>query len=142
MSQKPEMSDDLALQDRQVHTPAGLTNLCFPAGTMICQENEPGERLYIIKSGLVAIKKHHEDQGVILGYLGGGGLFGEISLIQGNTRMASAWAVRDTECLAMEEVDFRKRMAAADPFIQDVLGVLARDLRSLASNLVNRKAGD
>src|SRR5436190_1134879 len=61
----------------------------FPAGTNVIAVETPGEAVYIILSGTVKIKVDQADgKEVIIGLLGQGALFGEMSVIDSAGRSA------------------------------------------------------
>jgi CRP/FNR family cyclic AMP-dependent transcriptional regulator len=51
-------------------------------------------------------------------------------------RMASAKALKDTQCIVITEEESEGKLAGADPFVQDLLHVLVRALRSATNILV------
>ncbi len=71
----------------------------FPANTQLIEEGDPGDCLYLIKTGRVKVFAKHEDlkQEIILSYLDAGDHFGEMSLISGEPRSASVVSVTDIE---------------------------------------------
>lgn len=76
--------------------------------TTIFAENMPAEALYIVKSGSVRISimagEGHE-VGLLL--IGPGDFFGELALIQGEGRMATARSEGPTELLMLTRKDFQ-----------------------------------
>jgi len=50
-----------------------------------------------------------------------GEIFGAMSAIDGEPRIASARAVEDTVCIAIRRAIFEQKIAAADPFIAALL---------------------
>ena len=78
------------------------------SNTTIFTENMPAEALYIIKSGSVRISvlagDGHE-RGLLL--LAPGEFFGELALIQGEGRLATAKSEGQTELLTLTRKDFQ-----------------------------------
>src|SRR5439155_14275306 len=67
----------------------------FPAGTTILEQaGEPAAYLYVVRKGAVEIL----DQGRLLDLIGEGETFGELSLMSGQTPVASVRAAEDTLC--------------------------------------------
>ena len=66
----------------------------FPEGTVIFNENAPGDKLYIIGEGHIDIKKRGEDGRSLVGLvrLGPGEIIGELSILDEKPRSASAFA--------------------------------------------------
>ena len=76
-------------------------------GSVICREGEPGNTLYIIKSGQVAIVKEMSDgRPTILGYREAGEIIGEMSVLGQQPRSAWVLAVEDTDLYCIDAVDF------------------------------------
>ena len=110
----------------------------YPAGTVIFAEGIPGYRVFIVQSGLVESSKIGANGERVIGYVGGGELFGEMAPIDGAPRMASATAVKDTKCIVMREDVLAAKLAGADPFVRDLLFVLVRGLRQVTEELLGR----
>lgn len=72
----------------------------YQVGTIIFRENDPGDRMYIIIEGKVNIRKKTGDKTFkSLIMLKKGDVFGEMAIVEGKTR--SATAVAETECKLM-----------------------------------------
>lgn len=126
-----------AVQNRKVHLPdEPLEVVRFPAGSVIFCEGSPGYRAFIVQSGLVEISKVGPKGEKVIGYVGGGEVFGELAPLDGEPRMASATAIKETVCIVMPEQVLRSRLASAEPFVRDLLFVLVRGLRQVTQDLV------
>tara|TARA_Y100000591_G_scaffold308238_1_gene308365 strand:+ start:554 stop:1027 length:474 start_codon:yes stop_codon:yes gene_type:complete len=77
----------------------------YKEGEYIFRENEPGESMYIIKQGDVSITKNKNSQEILLANLTEGSFFGEVSLVDEDTRSASAVTKTDTELLGFFRAD-------------------------------------
>lgn len=78
------------------------------AGTVIFQEKDPGDFMYIIVSGRVSISKHViEGVDKTLSFLEEGEYFGEMSLLLNTTRSATATAVEDTVLISLTRDDLK-----------------------------------
>lgn len=102
----------------------------FPAGGRIFRRGDPGAALYVIAQGSVEISVDTTTGSrVLLGQLGPGDFFGELSLLDGRERTADALATAATRTVEIDraalEALFRKHPAAA----LDVLNVIGRRLR-------------
>jgi CRP-like cAMP-binding protein len=108
-------------------------NRCvFSEGEVIFSEGEPGARAFLIQEGTVEITKFVEGKPVVLGRIGVGGIFGEMALIDGRPRMATAKALVPTEVIVVSQEKFDERLEAADPFVRALLRLLVIDLRNVA----------
>ncbi|MCX7677818.1 MAG: SpoIIE family protein phosphatase [Spirochaetes bacterium] len=77
------------------------------AGETIIREGDPGEAMYIIKSGAVKITRADEEgDEIFISLLAGGTYFGEFSLIDNLTRSASVTAIEESEIFQLDKKDF------------------------------------
>jgi len=63
----------------------------YPAGTVLCREDELGDTFFLIVDGKACVSKYLDEENPrrVLHWLGPGDFFGEIALIQGGTRTAT-----------------------------------------------------
>jgi CRP/FNR family transcriptional regulator/CRP/FNR family cyclic AMP-dependent transcriptional regulator len=102
----------------------------FRPGEIIFHRDDPGQVLYVILSGKVRIYVTSPDgQEVALALLGVGDSFGELALLDGQPRSASAVAVEPAETLALQRADFLKAVMRHPRIAVQVMHVLSRRLR-------------
>jgi CRP/FNR family transcriptional regulator, cyclic AMP receptor protein len=102
----------------------------YPRGSVILFENDPGDSLFIVRSGRVKVVLIGEDgREVILGVLGVGEYFGELSLIDDEPRSAHVIAMEDSQLLVLRRDDFRRRVEATPSLAWALLEGLSRRLR-------------
>jgi CRP/FNR family transcriptional regulator/CRP/FNR family cyclic AMP-dependent transcriptional regulator len=102
----------------------------FRRGEIIFHRGDPGATLYVILSGRVRIFSPSEDGSeVVLGLLWPGEFFGELSLLDGQPRSASAQALDDCEMLVISREDFRRFLHNEPGASIVVLEVLSSRLR-------------
>jgi CRP-like cAMP-binding protein len=78
----------------------------FASGEVIFRQGEPGDAMFIIRSGRVKIYSQGEGgRELTLNVYEAGDFFGEFSLIDGELRSASAAAVEPTEALILRHQD-------------------------------------
>ena len=95
-------------------------------GETIFKEGEPAKELYIIQSGTVEIQVGNR----LLDTLEVNDIFGEMALIDGAPRSATATAKTDVALVPMSRKDFLSLVTKAPTFALDVMGMLARRLRT------------
>ena len=71
----------------------------YEMGATIFFEGDPGDAMFIVESGSIGIVKEVEGETIRLATLNGGELFGEMAIIDGGKRMASAVAQEDSVVL-------------------------------------------
>ncbi len=98
-----------------------------PAGTTVFSKGDPGEDMYVIVSGKIAIK----DGAAEIASLGPREFFGELSVIDREARSASAIAVEPTQLLRLRAADLGELMARRPHIQEEILLVVVRRLRAL-----------
>jgi len=79
---------------------------------LIIREGDPGEAMYIIKSGTVKVTRaDEEDDEIFIGLLNAGSAFGEFSLIDNLPRSATVTTIEESEIFQLEKSDFDKLLA-------------------------------
>jgi CRP/FNR family cyclic AMP-dependent transcriptional regulator len=78
----------------------------FPAGAVVFEEGDPGSRMYVIQGGEVRILKRLGSREITLAHLGPGEAFGEMALLEGQPRSATAMVVTAARILEIDEAAF------------------------------------
>lgn len=97
----------------------------FRMGETIFRQGDPGREMYVVLSGTVALRTG----GSLLETVEAGGLFGELALVDEETRSASALAVSDCELLSVDEGAFHDLLREDPAFAREVMVVMAGRLR-------------
>ncbi|MEI7895144.1 MAG: Crp/Fnr family transcriptional regulator [Myxococcales bacterium] len=74
----------------------------FPAGHLLFREGEPGSEMFVIQSGLVQVLKRVGGEDRPLATLGRGDFVGEMAILNGKPRVASALVVEDAQCVVLD----------------------------------------
>jgi CRP-like cAMP-binding protein len=102
----------------------------YPRGSVILFEDDPGDSLFIVRHGRVKVVLVSEDgHEVILGILGVGEHFGELSLIDEQPRSAHVIAMEESSLLVLHRDDFRRRVEANPSVAWSLLVELSHRLR-------------
>ena len=102
----------------------------YPKGSVVLFEGDPGDSLFLVRQGRVKVVLVGEDgREVILGILGVGEHFGELSLIDQQPRSAHVIAMDDATLIVLRSEDFRRRVDAAPEIAWALLVEMARRLR-------------
>ncbi len=102
----------------------------YARGSAIVSEDDPGDSLFIVRTGRVKVVLVAEGgREVILGVLGPAEYFGELSLIDGQPRSANVIALEDATLLVLRRDDFRERVEATPALAWALLTELSRRLR-------------
>lgn len=111
----------------------------FKKDETIFEEEQEGRKMYFIESGRVKIVKNVGDGEATLVNLDTGAFFGEMSLITGNKRVASAVALTDCRLHTMDKEMFESNLVCDKAFLWQILETLASRVeeadRQLKQNL-------
>ena len=117
---------------------ASLTPLRLVRGEILCREGDPGDALYVIESGEVAVLNRqgtHE-----ISRLGPGQHVGEMSVIDPAPRSATVVARRDTLLWMLSAEDFNTFAARNPQLLQCMAVSLARRLRDTTAARLQRRS--
>jgi CRP/FNR family cyclic AMP-dependent transcriptional regulator len=114
----------------------GMRSRRFRRGEVIFHLGDPGDALFIIVSGAVKISLPAETgEEAILATLRPGNVFGELALLDGAPRSATATSIEPVETLVLPRERFRE-LIATEPTIRDaLLASLAMELRRLTTHV-------
>jgi CRP/FNR family cyclic AMP-dependent transcriptional regulator len=131
-----------SLEDDDLHALANkLREVAIAAGERVFAQGDEGDAMYVIEDGAVDIVAGSGKQKVILASLFKQQYFGELALLDGAPRSASAVAGRPTRLLALERADFvefiKKRPDAALAIMHEV-GERMRATNELMTRTVTR----
>ena len=103
----------------------------FRPGEIIFHEGDSGQFLYLVQSGQVRIFVNGLDGSEMSVILFGkpGDIFGELAVIDGLTRSASAVALNETILLTMNRADFRRHMRQCPRLALNFMRVLSHRVR-------------
>jgi CRP/FNR family transcriptional regulator, cyclic AMP receptor protein len=110
----------------------------FAAGEVIFREGDPGSSLLVIESGevLIAVLSPTQ-QDIVVATLGAGDMFGELALIDGQPRSATATAAAATDVITVFRDDFIAAIRADAELDLAVLRSLADVIRHTNTQLVD-----
>ena len=108
----------------------------FRRGEVLFHEGDPGDALFVVASGAVkVVVPSEEGEEAILATLRRGDFLGELALLDGAPRSASAVALEVTEALALPRDQFLA-LVAGEPAIRDaLLASLSGELRRLTTHV-------
>ena len=104
----------------------GQTPRDVPAGEVVFQQGEHGDRMYIVRDGSVALK----DGDRVVETVAAPGLFGEMALIESKARSLNAVAATDVVLVEIPVRLFWVLVHETPYFAQLVMSVMAQRLRS------------
>jgi type IV pilus assembly protein PilB len=102
----------------------------FPPAEVIVREGAPGVSMYIIKSGLVEVRKKDPATGIdfLVAQLTDGAAVGEMSLLTGKPRSATVSTVQPTVVFTLTRADFRNLLTQHPEISLGLARILAERL--------------
>ena len=112
----------------------------FSPGEVLLAEGAPGVSMYIIKSGLIEIRKRDTVTGFnfLVAQLSEGAAVGEMSLLTGRPRSATITAVQPTVVFMLRRADFRNLLTQHPEMSLRLARVLAERLEDATASPSNR----
>ncbi|HSD85744.1 MAG TPA: cyclic nucleotide-binding domain-containing protein, partial [Anaerolineae bacterium] len=102
--------------------------ICVP-GQVICWEGEPGDVMYLIRSGHAAITKGSFDAPIVLACRGSGEFVGEMALLENLPRSASVVALDEVYLYQVTREDFQRMLSHSTKLDVGMLRKLSSRLR-------------
>jgi len=104
----------------------------FGAGAVVFDQGDEGNRLYIVKSGVLEVLAAPSDGAdpVPVAYLGAGEVLGELALLTGSKRTATVRSPERAELFTLEKPVFMDLLASLPAFARNLCLVLARRLEA------------
>ncbi len=96
----------------------------YSKGDVICRQGEAADAFYLVRIGFVKVAEEHPEGELVLAYLGRGGYFGEIGLLDHAPRNATCTALDHLEVVRIKAEDF-DRMMSEFPAIRQNLEAVA-----------------
>jgi CRP-like cAMP-binding protein len=84
----------------------------FPAGTVLFEEGQPGHDMYIVVAGEIEIRRRAGQSQRVLAVLGAGEFFGEMAILSGRPRSATAAARSAARLLVIDGTTFEAMLRA------------------------------
>lgn len=110
----------------------------FSPGELVIRQGDPGDSMYVIERGEVAVRLEVDGAEREVATLGPGKFFGEMSLLSGEPRRATCAAKTDTTCYVVDKEAFHRVLELKPRIVEDistVLGARQSELEAERENL-------
>lgn len=104
--------------------------VCLSGGTTVFRQGDPGGSMYVIRAGKVRVLKESHGRQRVVTTLGPGDFFGEMAVVTGQPRSATAEVIEDAELLKIPADKLQEMVSGAGE-------VAIRLIRHLAERLEN-----
>jgi CRP/FNR family transcriptional regulator, cyclic AMP receptor protein len=110
----------------------------FPRGSVLFEESDEGQELFIITKGLLKVSVMHEDgREFTITVSRPFDCLGEIALLDGSARSAGATALEDLEVVSIHKRDFDLFLASHPRLKDSIIKLLCWRLRNLTNEVTD-----
>ncbi len=106
-----------------------MLNVSAAAGDLLFKEDDPADCAYLVEEGWVEIYTERAGWRQSLSLIGPGEIFGEMGVIDGSPRMATAVVTEDCKLLRITVEQFKALLGHAEPFHTELLVKLVTRFR-------------
>ncbi len=118
---------------------AKLKLVKFSKGSMIFAIDDPGDCMYLLRSGEVKVVAGVNDTDEVLAYLGRGNYFGEMALLTGEHRSASVMTTMESELFMLTKTDFDYLLGKHPSIAVTLSHILSQRLRNISIKKAGRQ---
>lgn len=123
-------------QDQLKHVAMRIQRREFAPGVTLFHQDMPGTMMYMIETGSVrVISIGRTGQELTLNVIGPGEIFGELSILDGQQRSATALTLAPTEVWLLSQADLKEFMREYPSVNQAMIQILVERVRSTARRL-------
>ncbi|AQS58316.1 Crp/Fnr family transcriptional regulator [Desulforamulus ferrireducens] len=127
------LSDEQLLEISQL-----ILERSYKKGRIIFMEGEPGEAIYILKSGLIKLTKRLEDgREHILHFVHAGEVFAEVVLFDGGNYPATSEVQEDSVVGVLRNKDIERLISKNPVMAVEMLRIMSRRLRTAQEKVMN-----
>jgi CRP-like cAMP-binding protein len=120
-------------------------NRTYRRNTMLFAEGEPGNELFIIQNGSIKISKIVDNKEVLLAMLKQGDILGEMAVLEGKPRAASAVAYEDSDVMVVNKANFELMIKNQPQLIAKITTLLADRIwliyKQMANTMIDNPIG-
>ena len=106
----------------------------FP-GEVLYHQGEPSDCAWLVEQGIVELTSLQGRRSTSLGLFGQGELIGELGMLDGGPRTATATAREHCVVLAIEHDPFLERLQDGDPIVRTLVDSMLRRIRGLLARM-------
>ena len=100
------------------------------AGERVFSQGDTADTAYLVLEGRIALTQAIDGRAVDIGTLGGGEVLGEMAVLEGGRRAATATVVEECQLAPVNHTAFQQRLGNADPFLRALLDSFIKNIRT------------
>ena len=113
-------------EDQRNEVVACLEPLTYASNEIIIEQGDPGDCMFFVRRGKVRIVLERNGRRSQIALLEAGQYFGEMSLLTGEPRTASAFAVTDVKAYVLSKAPFREVLVKNPQIAEELSQILAK----------------
>jgi uncharacterized membrane protein len=118
-----------------------MSYFSYPKGQVLFRSGDPGDALYVVRTGRIELSvRDHTGDRIVLEHCEPGMVFGELSLLDGGSRTATAEALDNSELLALSHAELQAFVRKHPEAALNLLAVVATRVRKADEMLRGRVA--
>ena len=122
--------------DERVELATHLDVIKFPVGHVVFHYGEPGDAIYIVRSGEAELSFQNDTgEKIVLEKAARGDFFGELAFLDGGSRSATVQVTQELEAFEMNRADLNLYLKRHPEAALDLLGALGKRLRATSETL-------
>lgn len=114
----------------------------YKPGAFLFHENDHSRELYIIQSGQVRIFRKVGHKEIPLAVVGKGSVLGEMALIDGKPRSASAQALEESQVVLIDSETFHSKTRGVPPWFLSIIRMTSLKIRKANDRLQKAHSGN
>lgn len=107
----------------------------FKAGASIFHENDKSRELYIIQTGSIKVFRKIGTREIEIAILSKGSVLGEMALIDGKPRSASAKTIEETTVILIDADSFHEKIKGVPPWFLSIVKMTSQKIRQANKRL-------
>ncbi|MCR6632020.1 MAG: cyclic nucleotide-binding domain-containing protein [Magnetospirillum sp.] len=107
-----------------------LASLRFAVGERIFAQGEGGDTAFIVRKGRVRLIQILDGHRMDIGSVGPGEIFGEMAVLDGGRRSATATAEEDCVLARVPQAVFQHKLDGADRFLKGLIEMFIKNIRT------------
>lgn len=100
------------------------------AGGHVFSQGDNADTAYLILGGKIGLCQTIDGRAINIATLGDGEVLGEMAVLEGGRRSATAVAIEDCQLVSVNYAAFQHKMGDADPFLRALLDSFIKNIRT------------
>lgn len=118
----------------------GALGKAYANGEVICRQGEPGDRMFVVQAGEVAVSIQENGSESVVGQLKQGDVFGEMAIIDRQPRSATVRAKGDALVLTLDKRAFLRQVHEDPSLAFKIMERMSLRIRQLDAEVARLKS--